>query len=155
MQHRNQHVLLVDDDLALTLAYQELLQVSGYEVSTAANGHDALRLMKNTRVDAIVCDLGMPELSGDLFYREVGLAHPELRKRFVFLTANADNPLYETFLKTIAAPVVSKPATIERLLEKLEPVLANAVPRRDCGETLPGRESKPQDAAKNAGRWKR
>ncbi len=126
MENQIEHVLLVDDDLALVLMYQELLQANGYEVTTAGNGREALKVIKNTKVDAIVCDLSMPELSGDLFYREVGLAHPELRKRFVFLTANADNPLYERFLKSISAPVVPKPATIEHLLDKLRPLLARA-----------------------------
>lgn len=126
MDNQNKHVLLVDDDLALALMYQELLQANGYEVSTASDGREALKVLKSTKVDAIICDLSMPELSGDLFYREVGLAHPELRKRFVFLTANADNPLYDRFLKSISAPVVPKPATIEHVLAKLRPVLAKA-----------------------------
>jgi CheY-like chemotaxis protein len=122
--NQNKHVLLVDDDLVLALTYQELLEANGFEVSTAGNGKEALKVLAGAKVDAIICDLSMPELSGDVFYREVGIAHPELRKRFVFLTANADNPLYENFLKSISAPVVAKPATIEHVLEKLRPVLA-------------------------------
>jgi len=120
----NKHVLLVDDDLALVLMYQELLEANGYDVTTAGNGKEALKVINQAKVDAIICDLSMPELSGDLFYREVGMTHPELRRRFVFLTANADNPLYEKFLQSTRAPVVAKPATIEHLLEKLRPVLA-------------------------------
>ena len=135
--------------------YQELLQESGYDVSTASNGQEALKMMSNIKVDAVVCDLGMPELSGDLFYHEVGLAHPELRKRFVFLTANADNPLYETFLRSVAAPVVEKPATIERLLEKLRPVLAASLgPRRGSTEIPPARDSKRQSALIDTDRGK-
>jgi len=122
-ENRDKHVLVVDDDIELALTYQELLQAHGYEVSTAVNGRDALKLVMNRNVDAILCDLNMPELTGDLFYREVGLARPHLLKRFIFLTANADNPLYETFLKGVSAPVLSKPTTMERLLEKLAMVL--------------------------------
>ncbi len=127
LETKNKHLLLVDDDLILALTYQELLEANGYEVSTAGNGREALKVLGNAHVDAIICDLSMPELSGDLFYQEVGRAHPELRKRFVFLTANADNPLYENFLKSIAAPVVAKPATVERVLEKLRPLLTAPV----------------------------
>ena len=123
MGTQGKHVLLVDDDLVLALMYQELLEANGYEVSTAGGGREALKLLSSSAVDAIICDLSMPELSGDLFFREVAMAYPQLRRRFVFLTANADNPLYENFLKSIAAPVVSKPATIEHLLEKLRPVI--------------------------------
>ena len=121
-EKQGKHVLLVDDDLVLALMYQELLEANGYTVSTAAGGQEALKLLGAAPVDAIICDLSMPELSGDLFFREVATTYPQLRRRFVFLTANADNPLYENFLKTIGAPVVAKPATIDRLLDKLRPV---------------------------------
>lgn len=124
MEYRNKHVLVVDDDIELALTYQELLQAHDYQASTAGNGRDALKLVMSTKVNAIVCDLNMPELAGDLFYREVGRACPELLKGFIFVTANADNPLYETFLRSICAPVLAKPVSIEHLLETLEAVLA-------------------------------
>ena len=128
MEDANRHILLVDDDIELALMYQELLREHGYEVTTAADGREALKALKTGKVDAIICDLSMPELSGDLFYREVGLAYPELLKRFIFLTGNAGHPLYETFLRSISAPVLAKPTTTERLLAELAAVLAS---RRD------------------------
>ena len=71
----------------------------------------------------------MPELAGDLFYREVGRARPRLLKRFIFLTANADNPLYETFLKSLNVPVIAKPASVdERIGEAC----------RGAGRPIPG-----------------
>ena len=128
MAQRNKHILVVDDDLELALTYQELLQGYGYQASTAANGREALRLVMTTEVDAIICDLSMPELAGDLFYREVGQARPRLLKRFIFLTANTDNPLYETFLKSVPAPVIAKPAAVITVMEKLAAILADPIP---------------------------
>ena len=128
LEHRNKHILIVDDDIELALACQELLQGYGYQVSTAANGREALKLVMTSEVDAILCDLGMPELAGDLFYREVGRARPRLLKRFVFLTANTDNPLYETFLRSVSVPVIAKPASMASVVEKLAAVLAGPIP---------------------------
>jgi two-component system C4-dicarboxylate transport response regulator DctD len=122
--NRDKHVLVVDDDIELALQFQELLEVHGYRVSTVADGGEALKLVLQDNVDAIVCDLSMPELPGDLFYREIGRARPQLLRRFIFLTGNVDNPLYETFLKNVSAPVLPKPASMDRLLEKLAAVLA-------------------------------
>lgn len=119
-------VLVVDDDLELLLTYQELLQAHNYEATTAENGAEALKLMKHRKVDAILCDLDMPELSGDLFYFEVGRVWPELLRRFIFVTGNAENPTYENFLKSTKANVLPKPFSIERLLEKLHAVLGVA-----------------------------
>jgi CheY-like chemotaxis protein len=128
MEHQNslahnKHVLLVDDDIELALMYQTLLQEHGYQVSTAANGQEALKLVLKGDADAILCDLSMPELAGDLFYLEVGRIRPQLLKRFIFVTAHADNPLYETFLNSVKAPVLAKPVSTDRLLEKLQAIL--------------------------------
>jgi len=119
----SRHVLVVDDDIQLALTFQALLQVHGYRVSTAADGAQALKLVLQSDVDAILCDLQMPELTGDLFYAEVGRARPHLLKRFIFITGNADDPIYETFLKSVNAPVLPKPVSIDRLLGKLKAVL--------------------------------
>ncbi len=119
------HILVVDDDIELALTYQALLQVHDYRASTAANGLEALKLVRNSDVDAILCDLNMPELAGDLFYSEVGRARPQLLKHFIFLTAYADNPLYQTFLNSVKAPVLAKPVSFDRLLEKLKAVLVD------------------------------
>ena len=117
------HILVVDDDIELALTFQALLQVHDYRASTAGNGVEALKMLKESDVDAVLCDLSMPELTGDLFYNKVGLVRPHLLKRFIFITANADNPLYETFLRRIKAPVLAKPVSFDRLLEKLKSVL--------------------------------
>jgi len=120
---QGKRVLLVDDDLELLLTWQELLQAHNYETSTAENGAQALKVMKDREVDAILCDLDMPGLSGDLLYMEVGRAWPQLLKRFMFITGNAGNPTYENFLKSTKAPVLSKPVSIDLLLEKLQAML--------------------------------
>jgi CheY-like chemotaxis protein len=119
------HILVVDDDIELTMMYQSLLQLRNYRVSTAADGVEALRLIRDDEVDAILCDLTMPELAGDLFYMAVGRARPQLLKRFIFITGNADNPIYESFLKSVKAPVLAKPISFGRLFEQLKAVLAN------------------------------
>jgi len=117
------HILIVDDDIELALTYQALLQLRNYRASTAANGREALKLVMRGGVDAILCDLNMPELAGDLFYLEVGRARPQMLKRFIFLTAYADNPLYQTFLASVNALVLAKPVSFDRLLETLKAVL--------------------------------
>jgi CheY-like chemotaxis protein len=121
----SKHVLVVDDDIELTRTWQELLQAHDYRASTAATGVQALRLVMSCNVDAILCDLSMPELAGNLFYFAVGRVRPQLLKRFTFVTANADNPLYETFLKSVKVPVFAKPVSFDRLLERLKAVIGN------------------------------
>ena len=122
---QGKRVLLVDDDIDLLLTYEALLKAHDYQTSTAENGEQALKLIRDREVDAVLCDLDMPELSGDLLYTEVGRAWPELLKRFIFVTGNTENPIYEEFLKRTKPTVVCKPVSIYYLLEKLQAVLGH------------------------------
>ena len=113
-------VLIVDDDLELTSIYQRLLETLNYEVSTAANGELALKQLLSRDVDAIVCDLRMPELEGDLFYNTVERVKPHLCSRFIFLTGAADDPKYHSFLGQVKSPVLHKPVRPAQLLMELQ-----------------------------------
>jgi len=116
------HVLLVDDDLELAATYKELIEAHGYDVSTAANGVLAIKHFLNHNVDAIVCDLKMPELEGDMFYAAIQRIQPGLHKRFVFITAVADDPTFEIFISKVKSPVLRKPVPIDRLLAEIKRV---------------------------------
>ncbi|CAJ1494321.1 response regulator transcription factor [[Mycobacterium] kokjensenii] len=57
-------VLVVDDDSDVLASLERGLRLSGFEVTTAADGAEALRSAKETRPDAIVLDINMPVLDG-------------------------------------------------------------------------------------------
>lgn len=57
-------VLLVDDSKFLRLANERALQRAGYEVSTAADGEEALKVANDQLPDVILLDMMLPKLSG-------------------------------------------------------------------------------------------
>ncbi|EUA50889.1 transcriptional regulatory protein prrA [Mycobacterium xenopi 3993] len=57
-------MLVVDDDSDVLASLERGLRLSGFEVSTAADGAEALRSATETRPDAIVLDINMPVLDG-------------------------------------------------------------------------------------------
>ena len=116
-------VLIVDDDLELAAIYQHLLETFNYEVGTAADGELALKYLLSRDVDAIICDLRMPELEGDLFYNVLERVEPHLCSRFIFLTGVADDPKYHSFLSQVKSPVLHKPVHPEQLLMELQSLL--------------------------------
>ena len=113
------HVLVVDDNVDLALTYQELLQLQGYRVSVAHDGAQALKLLAQSEVAAVVCDLSMPHLEGDMFHNAAIHVRPELDGRFVFVTGHAGNPKFEHFLKEVNARVLYKPIQMKDLVEAL------------------------------------
>jgi CheY-like chemotaxis protein len=58
------HLLLVDDDAALAEMYALQLTASGFEVTTAHSGAEALRIVSDTLPDLIYLDLGLPGMGG-------------------------------------------------------------------------------------------
>lgn len=61
---KNSKVLLVDDSKFLRMANERALSRAGYEVSTAADGEEALRVANEKLPDIILLDMILPKLSG-------------------------------------------------------------------------------------------
>jgi len=112
-------ILVVDDDVELAMMYRELLGTAGFEVVTAANGVDALKYIMSNVPDAIICDIMMPHMPGDMFYIAVERVKPELCDRFIFVTSYEGNPKIEAFFKTNDCLVLYKPVTLGKLLGNL------------------------------------
>lgn len=121
---RQRQVLLVDDNAELAQTYRELLEAFGYRVTTAENGEEGLKFILANEVDAIVCDLSMPQMEGDEFYEAVRRARPETGRRFIFLTGHLNNPRFDPFLKRENPRVLYKPVPMDKLLEALKALLA-------------------------------
>jgi DNA-binding response OmpR family regulator len=57
-------VLLIEDDADIALGVRTVLSRSGFEVRSAAEGRDGLRLFHTERPDIVVLDVGLPEMDG-------------------------------------------------------------------------------------------
>jgi DNA-binding NtrC family response regulator len=71
------HILVVDDEPLVRSSLGELLTISGFTVSTAANGKEALELLKNYTADIIITDVKMPEMDGIELLRMIKTNHPQ------------------------------------------------------------------------------
>jgi CheY-like chemotaxis protein len=117
--HRIRSVLVVDDDVELAMMYKELLGSQGYIVNTAPNGVEALKLIMRHEVDAVICDMMMPHMPGDMFYLAVERVKPHLCARFIFVTSYEGNPKIEAFFKKVNGIVLYKPTTLGKLMGTL------------------------------------
>jgi two-component system response regulator MprA len=101
-------VLVVDDDRAVREALRRVLTLAGYEVQTADGGTAAIELVVQAVPDAVVLDLGMPDVDGLEVCRRVRLlgnrvpililtARDEVSDRVAGLDAGADDYLVKPF----------------------------------------------------------
>jgi len=79
MPARSKHeILVVDDDKAVRDSLGLLLQSSGYGVSMAINGFDALLQLKRSLPPVLLSDLNMPQMSGFEFLSVVRRRFPQI-----------------------------------------------------------------------------
>lgn len=90
-QPNSEYILVIEDNSDLNLAICEILISYGYQVKSARNGVDGLKLIEQMTPDAILCDIMMPEMDGYTLLRHTR-ANPQLRTiPFIFLTARSSS----------------------------------------------------------------
>jgi CheY-like chemotaxis protein len=72
------HLLFVDDDDAVRRLTPLVLTSQGYEVRSAADGLEALQLMKEALPELVISDLRMPRMSGFEFLSIVRRKYPNM-----------------------------------------------------------------------------
>jgi DNA-binding NtrC family response regulator len=112
---RKRHVLIVDDDISLAWSLKETLENDGYEATIVPDGALALKFVQEHQLDAVVCDLQMSRVEGDLLYATVERSHPALARRFIFITGLDDYPLFQKFIDTTQLPALHKPVDLAAL----------------------------------------
>jgi len=64
IEEKKYHILVVEDSTTSRMLLQNILESSGYRVSTAVDGMDALTTLRRVRFDLVVSDVDMPRLNG-------------------------------------------------------------------------------------------
>ncbi len=109
-------ILVVEDDEHLLFALVEALTDAGYEVRPAADGHLAIQRLATFTPDVILLDLMMPFMDG---FEVLGWLRRNRAAVPVVVASDADD--YDAGVLGAAAKL-SKPFTVEQLLEAIERV---------------------------------
>ncbi len=72
------HILTVDDDQDIGIALKDLLEGEGYHVEMAETGREALQWVQNHQFDAVLLDVGLPDLDGLSVLRKMVDGNPHL-----------------------------------------------------------------------------
>lgn len=113
---RKKHVLIVDDDIPLAWSLKETLESKGYEATIVPDGALALKFVLRHHLDAVVCDLQMSQVEGNLWYATVERSNPWLARRFIFITGLDNHSHFQKFIDLVKLPVLSKSAALDTLL---------------------------------------
>jgi two-component system, NtrC family, response regulator len=119
------HVLIVDDELNIRRVLAAMLKREGYEVTTAADGEQALAVLEKTPVHVVVTDLVMPRVGGLELLRRVSVDYPDVP--VILITAHGSVDSAVAALKAGAFDYITKP--FEQ--EELKKVIAKAARAHD------------------------
>lgn len=122
-------ILVVEDDESVREMVQSVLEDESYRVVTASNGRQGLASVALVHIDLIVCDIMMPTLDGRKMCHIIR-ANPRYETIPIILMSAANEKIKRQFPY---ATFLSKPFTINNLLDNVTRLLADEVP--DNNET--------------------
>ena len=112
-------VLLVEDDVSFRETIQDFLTENGYQVVAARNGTEGVKEALAGDFAVILCDMMMPTLPGEMFYRAVERVRPRMGERFVFMTGYRGDQKTNDFIGSINGYVLQKPFPLQHLLDSI------------------------------------
>jgi nitrogen-specific signal transduction histidine kinase/CheY-like chemotaxis protein len=117
-------ILIIDDEPLLGQTLRFAFQ-DRHDVEVAASGREALeRLTTDAEFDLVLCDLMMPDVSGEHVYRAVRERSPRLLPRFVFMTGGAFTERAQEFLSHFDGKQLEKPFNIDEVESLLSELAA-------------------------------
>ena len=118
-------ILLVDDEEEITAIGKEMLNSLGYEVITAGNGSDGLKLFKENRdvISLTIIDFIMPKMGGGELFDRLREIDPESK---ILLTSGYNfNGDAEEILRKGCNGFLQKPFSLHNLSQKLVEIIYN------------------------------
>ena len=120
-------ILLVDDDPDMITALQTILDGSGATIETAVDGNQAVEMAATFDPDLVVLDAMLPKRSGFLVLEKLKAGNKKKGQRpFVIMITGNAGKRHQVWAESLGVDgYLNKPFRMERLMERIEQLLAN------------------------------
>lgn len=124
------NILIIDDEAVLRQTFTRILKQAGHEVTTAADGPEAIKRLDSTRFDLVFLDIRLPGgMDGLEVLKQVHDRHPQMP--VILFTGYASLQTAMDAIRLGASDYLIKPVSPEILLERAQAVIAQqAIQRR-------------------------
>ncbi len=113
-------ILIVDDELSVREALKMILKPI-CQVLTAADGKEALEVIRKGKIDLVTLDLKMPGLSGIEVLRKIKESHPDIE--VLIVTAYSSDQTSKEANQYGADQIIPKPFSAPELIETVNKTL--------------------------------
>ena len=122
-------VLVVEDEATVRGITRRTLEEAGYRVLEAGNGRAGLEVIEaeGGKVDLVLCDVIMPEMSGQEFGSTLAAANPNIP--ILYMSASPGAEVIQRGLLTAGVPFIGKPFTADGLASAVRGIVDASVPR--------------------------
>ena len=137
-------LLLVEDHLEMRQYIHSIIE-SNFEVLEATDGIEALKVIREHKVDIIISDIMMPNMDGITLLKELKKDEHNARIPFIFLSAKSDKSHVSSALEFGINDYIIKPFYARELLARINNVAQNLRVRQEhSSETVETGENQPK-----------
>jgi DNA-binding response OmpR family regulator len=123
---KEKHILLVEDDESILFGLKDILEGEGYEISTASNGVDGLKLAIKKSLDLLILDIMLPGMNGLEVCKNIKKEKWNLP--IIMLTAKNSEMDKISGLDYGADDYITKPFSLSELLARIRAILRRSYP---------------------------
>jgi CheY-like chemotaxis protein len=126
-------IMVVEDHVALLRDMSFILEVAGFDVISAADGAEALAMMKRQTPDLVLSDIDMPNMDGYELLRQMRTEKKLAAVPCILMSGNDDYEHLMTALDLGAADYLPKPFDAYELIDAIHMALTDSVPFKQAG----------------------
>src|SRR5271157_5115293 len=116
-QKESQNILVVDDDLGICKTVSDILRISGFRVTFAISGYEAIESYQQQEFDLVFMDMRMPGLNGLETYRELKSINPSVK--VIIMTAYSMEDILTKAKDEGVLSIISKPFRMQGLIDTI------------------------------------
>ena len=122
-------ILIIDDDEQVRFVLRKMLVRAGYEVVSAANGKQGLRMFQENPTDLVITDILMPVMPGSRLISNLREEYPHVK----IIAISGGGSIYQpggylTLASDLGAQrILTKPIKFEDLIAAVEEALAEGL----------------------------
>jgi two-component system cell cycle response regulator DivK len=113
-------ILYVEDDFNNRTLVRRVLEAEGYQLVDAANAGQAMKCLKEHKIDLILMDINMPEMDGYALTTRIKSVPEYAKIPIVAMTANVMRGDRERSLEAGCDGYIQKPIDIDLLTQQVE-----------------------------------
>jgi len=127
-------LLIAEDNEFSRQILTRRLQNRGFEVLTAANGRDAVALVRREHPDIVLMDLDMPVMDGHAAIRALKSDPRTFRIPIIVVSAHVSPEDVTEAMRSGCYAFEAKPVVLRRLLDRIEEALSRSTPAQNAPE---------------------